>query len=211
MTPEPLAPGLLGGDLAAGSARSVQGLGCEAMARKPLNGRTHGVTSVTRSRSAGARGDVTSVTPPADRSVVGPDHRGSTWSSIDVDHPVSPMTNAASTKSNRRVHVQKAPGDVGGGSQAMLRPRSTTRTPVTGRTPVPRHDRQRPARSISDSLEDRDEPRRRAPAWEEAVTALELAPGEVPGEVTHRPRAPRSASRASTPPGRRQSSCERRG
>lgn len=60
----------------------------------------------------------------------------------------------------------------------MLRAPSTTDAPVVGRTPVPRHDPQRPADSIAEPLEDLDE--LGVDDDGPAVLAGELTTGEVP-------------------------------
>src|SRR5688500_10445190 len=106
-----------------------------------------------------------------------------------MDDPPTPVTKAPSTSSNRLLHRDAAFGDVGSSSTEMLRVRSTTDRSVVGRTPVPRHDGQRPACSTAESFEDIDELSggpRSAPVSTGAL-ATELLEGEVRREVTHRP------------------------
>lgn len=99
------------------------------------------------------------------------------------DEPIA-VTNAPSASSNRLRHRVAAALDVGRTSTQMLRVGSTTDSSVVGRTPVPRHDGQRPSSSSGpEELEDLDELRRRGrlTAVPAAASAPELRAGEVEG------------------------------
>jgi hypothetical protein len=113
------------------------------------------------------------------------DHWASSASIIDVDNPTLTSADAARTSSDRRSHRDQTGGEVGSTAAEMVTPGSSTQTPVGGRRPVPRHDRQRAADSTPDALKDGQE----CSAWadEGAIPSVpELVPGEVWGEVTHR-------------------------
>lgn len=74
-----------------------------------------------------------------------------------MDGPPIPVTNPTSTSSKRLPHSDQPAWDIRRSPREMLRPGSTTDKPVGGRTPVPRHDGQRPADAIAERLEDPDE------------------------------------------------------
>lgn len=61
-----------------------------------------------------------------------------------MDDPPVAVTNAASTSSDRLRHREPAWGEIGCTSNEMLTVGSTTDAPIVGRTPVPRHNGQRP-------------------------------------------------------------------
>lgn len=121
------------------------------------------------------------------RSRVGEDHRASSASSIDVDNPTLAHADATSTSSSRLLHRDQTGGDVGSTTAEMVRAGSSTHSPVGGRRPVPRHDRQRAADSTADSFKEGHELRSRAPELARP-SVDELSPVEVCAEVTHRRR-----------------------
>lgn len=103
-----------------------------------------------------------------------------------MDGPNADVTNAPSASRQRLFHRAASLLDVGRTSKRMLTVGSTSDLALMGRTPVPRHDGQRPISEISDPLEELDE----LPVDEDhsmfpgAATA-ELGAREVRREVTH--------------------------
>lgn len=112
------------------------------------------------------------------------DHRARSASTIDVDNPTFAHADTASTSSTRLAHRDQTGGDVGSTTAEMVRAGSSTHSPVGGRRPVPRHDRQRAADETADSFKDGHERR----VWSDELSGPpvpELPPGEVFAEVTH--------------------------
>lgn len=106
------------------------------------------------------------------------DHGPSHSTIVDMDGPPAPATHATSTSSNRLIHRDQADGEVGCTAVEMVTPGSSTHSPVGGRRPVPRHDRQRATDSTPDALKDGQERRSWPPEFAGAPID-ELSSGEV--------------------------------
>lgn len=109
------------------------------------------------------------------RSAIGERHQMA-CTNVHVDDPRTAVTNAPSASFPRLRHREATAGDVGSHSQQMERSWSTTDRLVVDRTPVPRHDGQRPISATrAEPLEDCDELAVR-PLDLSAVMAPELSP-----------------------------------